>query len=93
VRAKIAAGRGEHKYAETLAEEAVALAETTQSLLFRADARAALAEVLVAAGQARRATSELELAAALYKSKGTPTSLERVQRRIRELAEPTFPSS
>jgi class 3 adenylate cyclase len=91
VLAKIAAGRGDHNHAETLAEEAVVLAETTQSLLFRADARADLAEVLVAAGQAQRATSELELAAALYKRKGTTTRLAHVQHRIRELAESTFP--
>jgi class 3 adenylate cyclase/tetratricopeptide (TPR) repeat protein len=88
VLAKLAARRGEHEQARALAEEAVALAETIQSPLSRADAHADFAEVLAAAGQRQRAIGELEHAAALYESKRTAKSVERVQHRIRELGEP-----
>jgi tetratricopeptide (TPR) repeat protein len=86
VLAKLAARRREHAHAETLADEAVALAETTQAPIVEADARMDLAEVLAIAGQTARATSELERAAALYQRKGATASLTRAQQRLRELA-------
>jgi class 3 adenylate cyclase/tetratricopeptide (TPR) repeat protein len=86
VLAKLAARRREHAHAETLADEAVALAETTQAPIVEADARMDLAEVLAIAGQTARATSELERAAALYQRKGATASLTRARQRLRELA-------
>ena len=86
VLAKLAARRREHARAETLAGEAVALAETTQFPIAQADARMDLAEVLALAGQTERAIAELERAAALYQRKGATACLTRVQQRLRELA-------
>ena len=86
VLAKLAARRGEHAHAETLAREAVALAETTQSPIPQADAHMDLAEVLTIAGQTDRATTELERAADLYQRKGATACLTRAQQRLRELS-------
>ena len=86
VLAKLAARRRDHTQAETLAVEAVALAETTQSPIAQADARMDLAEVLAVAGQTNRATTELERAAALYQRKGATACLTRARQRSRELA-------
>ena len=86
VLAKLAARRREHARAETLAGEAVALAETIQHPVAQADARMDLAEVLGMAGQTDRATTELERAAALYARKGATAPLARAQQRLSELA-------
>jgi len=86
VLAKLAARRHEHAQAETLAGEAVALAETIQSPISQGDARMDLAEVLAMAGQTDRAIAELERAAALYERKGATACLARAQQRLGELA-------
>ena len=88
VLAKLAARRGDHAHAETLAGEAVALAATTQAPIAQADARTDLAEVLAMAGQTERAIAELERAAALYERKGATACLARAQQRLGELATP-----
>ena len=87
VLAKLAARRGDHAHAQTLAGEAVALGETTDYPICQADARMDLAEVLAIAGQADSATTELERAAALYRRKGATACLSRAQQRLREVAE------
>jgi len=86
VLAKLAARRREHARAETLAGEAVALAETTQYPVAKADAHMDLAEVLAMAGQTERAIGELERAAALYERKGATACLNRAQERLGALA-------
>jgi tetratricopeptide (TPR) repeat protein len=86
VLAKLAARRREHARAETLAGEAVALAETIQNPVTQADACTDLAEVLEMAGQTERAIAELERAAALYERKGATAPLARTQQRLSELA-------
>ena len=91
VLAKLAARRGEHAHAETLAGAAVALAETIQFPVAQADAHMDLAEVLATGGQPERATTELERAAALYERKGATPCLTRSQQRLRELAAESSP--
>jgi predicted ATPase/class 3 adenylate cyclase len=78
-RAKICARRGELETAETLAREAVALAEKTDLLNTQGDTLVDLAEVLALAGQQSEAASVLEQAAATFERKGNVTSLERVR--------------
>ena len=84
-RAKICARRGELAQAETLAREAVALAERTDLLNTQGDTLADLAEVLALGGQPAEAVSVLEQAAATFERKGNVTSLERVRALARNL--------
>ena len=86
VLAKLAARRNEHAPAETLAGEAVALAETIQAPINQGDVLMDLAEVLAMAGDTKRAIAELERAAALYEHKGATACLARTQQRLNELA-------
>ena len=86
VLAKLAARRRDYVLAQTLAGEAVALAETTQALIAQADTRMDMAEVLVMAGQTKRAIVDLERAAALYERKGATACLARARQRLGELA-------
>jgi tetratricopeptide (TPR) repeat protein len=78
-RAKIRARRGELAEAETLAREAVALAEKTDLLNTQGDTLADLGEVLALAGQHAEAASVLELAAERFERKGNLASLQRVR--------------
>ncbi|MHB8642837.1 MAG: AAA family ATPase [Gaiellaceae bacterium] len=86
VLAKLAARRGDHVHAQTLAGQAVALGEPTQCPTAQADAHTDLGEVLAMAGQPARAITELERAAALYERKGATVCLTRTQQRSEEFA-------
>jgi predicted ATPase/class 3 adenylate cyclase len=78
-RAKIRARRGELAAAETLAREAVVLAEKTDLLNTQGDTLADLGEVLALAGRHAEAASVLEQAAERFERKGNLASLERVR--------------
>ncbi len=78
-RAKIRARRGELAEAESLAREAVELAEKTDLLNTQGDTLADLAEVLGLAGRTAEAASVLEEAAERFERKGNLASLERVR--------------
>jgi class 3 adenylate cyclase/tetratricopeptide (TPR) repeat protein len=69
----------EHADAERLAREAVALAETTDSILMHADALAGLGYGLVAAGAADEALGPWSSAIELYEAKGDVVSAARWQ--------------
>ena len=84
-RAKIRARRGDLTEAETLAREAVALADKTDLLNTQGDTLADLAAVLALAGQPAEAASALEQAAAQFERKGNLVSLERVRTMARDL--------
>jgi tetratricopeptide (TPR) repeat protein len=85
VRARVLARRGGHTEAEELAREAVALAEETDMLNYRANALADLGEIYVAAGRAGEGRAHLERALALYEQKGNLVSVDRAGRRLEEL--------
>ena len=87
VLAKLAARRHEHAQAETLAGEAVALAETIQHPVAQADARMDLAEVLAMAGQTERAISRPAVATAAGQSGGPVMLLCLSSRQRRSLFE------
>jgi hypothetical protein len=70
VRARVLARRDERNEAKRIAREAVALADETDILEIRADARVALAEVLGLAGRQDEAARALAEAAELYEAKG-----------------------
>jgi tetratricopeptide (TPR) repeat protein len=70
VRAKILARRGDLDEAERLSREALALANTTDSLSFIADMHVTLAEVLAAAGRLDEAAAEVDRAGEIYARKG-----------------------
>jgi tetratricopeptide (TPR) repeat protein len=78
-RAKIRARRGELGEAESLAREAVALAEKTDLLNTQGDTLADLAEVLALAGRPDEAAAVLEQAAGVFERKGNLASLARVR--------------
>jgi tetratricopeptide (TPR) repeat protein len=78
-RAKIRARRGELSEAESLAREAVALAEKTDLLNTQGDTLADLAEVLALAGRPDEAAAVLEQAAGVFERKGNLASLARVR--------------
>ena len=78
-------GDGAASRAVGLAEEAVTMAATTQDLVLQADARVALADVLMAVGRdADSATVPLREALALYDRKGDEISAGRVRARLGE---------
>ena len=79
VQAKVLARRGQHERAESLAREAVALADETQALVAQGDARVDLAEVLEVAGRREEAASLLKDALERYERKGA-LALVRVAR-------------
>ena len=82
-RAKIHARRGELAEAETLAREAVALADRTDMLNTQGDTLANLGEVLSLANRPDEAVSVLEQAASCFEKKGNSVSLEQVRARAR----------
>ncbi len=88
-RAKVLGRRGSHAEAERLAHEAVAMADATDDLTGRGDARGALTEVLLLAGKVNQATAVLEQALALYDRKENHVSAERTRLRLSELAAAT----
>jgi tetratricopeptide (TPR) repeat protein len=78
--AELLAERGDLHGAETLAREAVELSDRTDSPLFRADARRALAVVSRAAGPAGTASTAAREALALYEEKGSVAGTESIRR-------------
>jgi hypothetical protein len=68
--AKLLARRGDAAAAEELARETLALLDTTDALVLRADAYMSLSEALVAGGRLAEAKGAAESAAALYEAKG-----------------------
>ncbi|MDQ2910267.1 MAG: adenylate/guanylate cyclase domain-containing protein [Actinomycetota bacterium] len=87
-RAKVRAQRGDAEGAETLAREAVRLAEGTDLLNTQGDALLDLATVLTAGGRREEALAAAEGAAKRYEQKGNRPSLERAREVERELAAP-----
>ena len=78
-KAKVLARRGEHEAAEELAREALAMAETTDSINSQADACLDLAEVLSLRGESEGATAALGRAVILYERKGNVVMAERAR--------------
>jgi class 3 adenylate cyclase/tetratricopeptide (TPR) repeat protein len=85
VLAKVLARRGEHTEAERLAREAVAGADSTDSLVAQGDARHDLAEVLELAGRRDDAAAALNEALELCERKGAVVSAQRVRERLAAL--------
>ncbi|MFT5444155.1 MAG: class 3 adenylate cyclase/tetratricopeptide (TPR) repeat protein, partial [Myxococcota bacterium] len=79
VRAEALAKRGEHGEAIELAKAAVAIASSTDALLYHADACMALAAALRAAGRRSEASAEEHRAVELWESKGATLLVERAQ--------------
>jgi len=86
IRARVHARRGELEIAETLAREAVALADATDDLNRRAKARRDLGDVLRLAGKRSESASTLEDAVELYGRKGNLAGIVRVRSLQSELA-------
>jgi predicted ATPase/class 3 adenylate cyclase/tetratricopeptide (TPR) repeat protein len=84
-RAKVLASRGRLVDAETLASEAVRLAEQTDLLNAQADALLNLAEVLARAERPREALALVEDAVRRYERKGNRVSLQRAVDRAEAL--------
>jgi class 3 adenylate cyclase len=79
VRAEALARRGEHASAVEFARVAVDLAAATDSLLYHADARLALAAALRAAGRSDDAAAEEARAIELWEAKGATLLAERAR--------------
>jgi tetratricopeptide (TPR) repeat protein len=79
VRAKVLARRGEFELAETVAREAVAMMEQTDSTGSQADAWFALAEVLKLADRDEEAAEAAARAADLYERKGIVPKVTRAR--------------
>ena len=79
VRATVLAGRGERTDAERLAREAVALADRTDFLNDRGEARLVLATVLSKADRREEAKAAREEALDLYELKGNVVAAEQVR--------------
>jgi tetratricopeptide (TPR) repeat protein len=82
VQAKVLARRGQHDEAETLAREAVALADSTDMLVGQGDTRRDLAEVLELAGRHQEATATLVEALERYTRKEALAPARRVRERL-----------
>jgi tetratricopeptide (TPR) repeat protein len=82
VQAKVLARRGQHDEAETLAREAVALADSTDMLVGQGDTRRDLAEVLELAGRHQEATATLVEALERYARKEALAPARRVRERL-----------
>jgi DNA-binding SARP family transcriptional activator len=80
--AKVIARMGRLDAAEELSAEAVALAETTDFLVVRADALADRAEVLFAADRAEEGEEASQQAFSLYEQKGAVAAEERARRHL-----------
>jgi tetratricopeptide (TPR) repeat protein len=85
VRAKAFARQGRVVEAERLAREAVALAEDTDEINFRADALMSLAEVLAVAERPSEAVHPIEEALRLYEQKGNVVSAGKARSFLSEL--------
>jgi hypothetical protein len=85
VQANVLARRGDHARAEALAAQATAIADGTDSLWHRGDARAELAEVLVLGGRRDEAVASLREALALYVRKENNVAAARTVERLLEL--------
>ncbi len=85
VQAKVLARRGQHGEAETLARKAVALADSTDTLVGQGDTRSDLAEVLELAGRRQEATAVLHEALERYERKEAVAPACRVRERLAEL--------
>jgi class 3 adenylate cyclase len=82
VKAQLLARRHEFAEAETLAREAVGLAEATDELNDRARVHAALADVLRAKGDAHASAAALAEAESFYERKGNVAALARLRERF-----------
>jgi tetratricopeptide (TPR) repeat protein len=80
-RARVLARRGEHDEAESLAREAVEIAETTEDLGSKAETRADLGEVLTLAGRPRDAAEALEQALVRFEAKENLVMAGRMRER------------
>jgi tetratricopeptide (TPR) repeat protein len=85
VLARVNAHRGELVEGERLAREAVAVIDETDSSIFQAAAREALAEVLEAAGRASEARDALQDALERYERKGHIVFAEQTRERLAAL--------
>jgi class 3 adenylate cyclase/tetratricopeptide (TPR) repeat protein len=85
VRAKILAQRGAFEDADRLASDAVALADTSDFLILRAQMRVAHAEVLQAADRGEEARRVGEAAAELAEQKGNKVGAERATLLVRRV--------
>lgn len=85
VQARVLSARGRHAEAVAMAEEAVALAATTDEIEQEAVSRSDLAHALMAANLAERAAEEAELAKSLYERKGNTVDAARLAAFIEEL--------
>ncbi|HEU5477558.1 MAG TPA: adenylate/guanylate cyclase domain-containing protein [Gaiellaceae bacterium] len=85
VLARVSAHRGELVEGERLAREAVAVIDKTDSLIFQAAAREALAEVLEASGRASEAREALQEVRGRYERKGHVVLAERTRERLASL--------
>jgi tetratricopeptide (TPR) repeat protein len=87
--AKVTAREGDHVTALQLAEEAAALAATTEFLTDHADRLVDLAEVHALAGRHSEVLAALDHADALYARKGCDVALNATRRRRAALADDT----
>jgi tetratricopeptide (TPR) repeat protein len=85
LRARVWARQGRFNDAITLAREAVSIAETTQGLLWQADAIHDLAEVLETAGRTPEALEAARDALARYERKGIVPLVDRTRVRVARL--------
>ncbi len=85
MQALVYASRGEHDEAERLAREAAAITDNTDSLVYQAEVRCDLAEVLQAAGRGEDAAAALREALDRYERKQIIPLARRVRERIAAL--------
>jgi class 3 adenylate cyclase/tetratricopeptide (TPR) repeat protein len=85
-RAKILARRGAHEEAERIAREGVAIAERTDWLNLRGDARMDLAEVLRLMGQEDESRQNIQLAIELFEQKGNSVMASRARTFLEQLS-------
>jgi class 3 adenylate cyclase/tetratricopeptide (TPR) repeat protein len=85
VLARVSTHRGELAEGERLAREAVAVIDETDSLIFQAAAREALAEVLEASGRASEAREVLQEALHCYEGKRHVVLAQRTRERLASL--------
>jgi class 3 adenylate cyclase/tetratricopeptide (TPR) repeat protein len=84
-RARVLARRGEHAEAERLARRAIEIAETTEDLNSKAEARADLGEVLAIAGRPEDAADVVEEALARFEAKENVVRAKEMRDRLARL--------
>jgi tetratricopeptide (TPR) repeat protein len=84
-RAKVLAKWDHHSEAESLARDALAIADSTEGILWQANAYSALAEVMRTLGKEDAEQTALREALARYEAKGMPLHVDRVRRRLDSL--------